>query len=107
MCLCPGLRLTCCKSGKDRTGMSATLEQVSFLSREFDLADSEYQRALDTMRRSVDAEYIKLGCGPSFQKCIWPKYFFENISGKKVFLEIFLVAIFFFRNIFGKKKLHR
>ena len=53
MCLCPGLRLTCCKSGKDRTGMSATLEQVSFLSREFDLADSEYQRALDTMRRSV------------------------------------------------------
>ena len=55
MCLCPGLRLTCCKSGKDRTGMSATLEQVSFLSREFDLADSEYQRALDTMRRSVDA----------------------------------------------------
>ena len=60
MCLCPGLRLTCCKSGKDRTGMSATLEQVSFLSREFDLADSEYQRALDTMRRSVDAGYINL-----------------------------------------------
>ena len=60
MCLCPGLRLTCCKSGKDRTGMSATLEQVNFLSREFDLADSEYQRALDTMRRSVDAGYINL-----------------------------------------------
>ena len=40
--------------------MSATLEQVSFLSREFDLADSEYQRALDTMRRSVDAEYVNL-----------------------------------------------
>ena len=36
------------------------MEQVSFLSREFDLADSEYQRALDTMRRSVDAEYINL-----------------------------------------------
>ena len=30
------------------------MEQVSFLSREFDLADSEYQRALDTMRRSVE-----------------------------------------------------
>ena len=66
MCLCTGLRLTCCKSGKDRTGMSATLEQVSFLSREFDLADSEYQRALDTMRRSVDAEHINfyLWSGP-------------------------------------------
>ena len=46
--------------------MAATLEQVSFLSREFDLADSEYQRALDTMRRSVDAEYISsyLWTGP-------------------------------------------
>ena len=64
--MCPGLRLTCCKSGKDRTGMAATLEQVSFLSREFDLADSEYQRALDTMRRSVDAEYVSsyLWSGP-------------------------------------------
>ena len=40
--------------------ISATLEQVSFLSREFDLADSEYQRALDTMRRSVDTEYVNL-----------------------------------------------
>ena len=49
--LCAGLRLTSCKSGKDRTGMSATLEQVNILAREFDLADSEYQRALDTLRR--------------------------------------------------------
>ena len=47
----PGLRLTCCMSGKDRTGMSATLEQVHILSREFDLAEHEYQRALDAMRR--------------------------------------------------------
>ena len=42
--------MTSYKSGKDRTGMSATLEQVNILSREFDLADNEYQRALDTMR---------------------------------------------------------
>ena len=47
----PGLRMTSCKSGKDRTGMSVTLEQVNILSREFDLADNEYERALDTMRR--------------------------------------------------------
>ena len=31
--------------------MSVTLEQVNILSREFDLADNEYERALDTMRR--------------------------------------------------------
>ena len=48
---CPGLRMTSCKSGKDRTGMSVTLEQVNILSREFDLADNEYERALNTMRR--------------------------------------------------------
>jgi len=45
-----GIRFTCCKSGKDRTGMSCTLEQVQILSREYDLAEHEYQRALDTMR---------------------------------------------------------
>jgi len=45
-----GLRFTSCKSGKDRTGMSATLEEVNILSREFDLADNEYQKALDTLR---------------------------------------------------------
>ena len=48
---CSGLRMTSCKSGKDRTGMSVTLEQVNILSREFDLADNEYERALDSMRR--------------------------------------------------------
>ncbi len=46
-----GLRFINCKSGKDRTGMAVTLEQVQILSREFDLAEHEYQRALDVMRR--------------------------------------------------------
>ncbi len=46
-----GIRMTSCKSAKDRTSMGVTLEQVNLLSREFDLADTEYQRALDTMRR--------------------------------------------------------
>jgi len=45
-----GIRMTSCKSAKDRTSMGVTLEQVNLLSREFDLADTEYQRALDTMR---------------------------------------------------------
>jgi hypothetical protein len=31
--------------------MSVTLEQVQILSAEFDLAEHEYQKALDVMRR--------------------------------------------------------
>jgi len=45
-----GLRFTSCRTGKDLSGMSATLENVNILSREFDLADNEYQAALATIR---------------------------------------------------------
>ena len=50
-----GIRITCCKSAKDRTGMSITLEEIRFCFEtfQFDQAKSGhlFQTMLDTLRR--------------------------------------------------------
>lgn len=48
-----GLRLTSCKSAKDRTAMAITVEQCRILQKEFHLPANNVQSVLDTMRRFV------------------------------------------------------
>ncbi|XP_070506535.1 inositol polyphosphate-4-phosphatase type I A isoform X2 [Chironomus tepperi] len=45
-----GLRVTSCKSAKDRTGMAVTLEQARILQQEFHLPNVNLQNVLDVMR---------------------------------------------------------
>lgn len=49
--LIEGIRFTSCKSAKDRTGMSVTLENCRVLTKEFHLPSGSMQNVLDVMRR--------------------------------------------------------
>lgn len=48
-----GIRLTSCKSAKDRTAMAVTLEQCRVLQKEFHLPSNNLQSVLNTLRRFV------------------------------------------------------
>ena len=48
-----GLRLTSCKSAKDRSSMSVTLEEVRTLEREHCMKEEVFSRVLNSVRRYV------------------------------------------------------
>lgn len=45
------LRLTCCKSAKDRSSMAVTLEMVRTLVQEHNMTEEIFMKTLNSLRR--------------------------------------------------------
>lgn len=67
-----GGRLTCCKSGKDRTGMSVTLEQARILIAKHAMEESKIQEALHLMR-SMGTRMDNVEKNIGQRKCVGPR----------------------------------
>jgi hypothetical protein len=68
-----GVRVTNCKSGKDRTAMSVSLEQAMLLVRNHGLPEGMMQPFLDDVRRNgTRIDVVKKNIGQ-------PKYAFNKV----------------------------
>ena len=69
-----GLRLTSCKSAKDRSSMSVTYEMVKILQREHEIRDEIFQHVVDSLR----SQGTRLIC--SLKNVGIPKYAFNKMQ---------------------------